>query len=986
MLIFNLFLAMIQTGKTSATIEITLTNNGPGAFQPNKYGDSIKVVRTISLTTSAYALKDSAGRIVSRKKSDLDQALSFLKIQVENPISVLNQDSAKDFLLQANSTKKYELFMKATQLETIGNNYKDALETSKASQEQLIQTDEQMKNEKQQIQQLELNIGRLDSVQRDQLHLEQLQSELRWSYAIKEENKLKLIENELAKNEAQLSHFLNNENDEETRINQINDHLKDLDNQKKTIEEQINRAREKVREKRTALESAQDKLTKHRQTIKTCKTRLERNQSSLQQFTVALNNAVEGTGQAASERNRWIQAKTLAEEEQTIIQSSLVSRKVEVDNLDNTRRQLNEEIADYTKQYERINKNIMSLKNQLRSCESQKGNALSVWHTDMPRFVRRIQEEVKRGRIKKQPVGPVGAFIKIRDPQWTPAIEKLLNKPTLMAFCVDNNNDAQVIKALIEEVFNRSDNTANIRIYCSEFLDSVHDIRSKCVQSQEYSSLLDTMEITNANVTNYLIDSYGIERILLIPTSQECTQILKHIQTVPKNCFKAITKTGDTFYPQPQYRTYGGRVNNPQFLEVSTTERIQSLRNEMEELDRQLKSVYSENQKLRQKRDGIDERYSVLSAEINRFKGMQTRLKNKIEDCTEQLNALTESNENIEVYRDEIAQFEAKIAADRETERQLIDERAELETQRINANKIFEEQQQVLTNLEQKINPIKKEIKQLGDEKIQLEVDSKYATKRVQDIRKKVQEITAEAETQRRVTERTVNEAEQHCLRVDTKRSAGEIKKISNQLKAEIDAVKRELGNRDQLFKQLNELKSKHGGIIEYFQKLNETNEKHLARLAQRKNHWLRMKKEMGLQIENAFESILRLRGYRGFIKISHRDKKLDLEVTPQNTQERAVNDAKTLSGGERSYSTVAFILSLWECTSVPFYFMDEFDVFMDKINRRMVMDCLLDHAKTHPQCQFGFLTPLDASIVTANENLKIHRMHNPEREQQEEH
>ncbi|KAF7989672.1 hypothetical protein HCN44_008346 [Aphidius gifuensis] len=975
---------MIKTGKTSATIEITLTNNGPGAFQPEKYGDSIKVVRTISLTSSSYALKNSAGKLVSKKKADLDQAISFLKIQVDNPVSVLNQDSAKDFLLQANSAKKYELFMKATQLETIGNNYKEALQTSKASKEHLEETAKQMKHEKQQIQQLELNISRLDSVERDQLYLEQLQSELLWSNAIKEENKLKMYENELAKNEEQLSNLLNNENAEETRINQINIDLKDLDSQKKTIEEQINKAREKVREKRIALETAQDKLNKHRQTIKTGRTRIQRNENSLQQFTAALNSALEGTGQAATERNTLIQAKTEAEEEHKIIQSSLVARKVEVDNLDNTRRQMNEEIADYNKQYETINKKIMSLKSQLRSCESQKGNALSVWHSDMPRFVRRIQEEVRRGRIKKQPIGPVGAYLKIRDPQWTPAVEKLLNKSTLMTFCVDNNNDAQVIKGLIEEVFATSTNRPNIRIYCSEFLDAVHDIRSNRVQSQEYSSLLDTMEITNANVTNYLIDSFGIERILLIPTSRECTEILKHIQTVPKNCFKAITKTGDTFYPQPQYRTYGGSVRRPQFLEVSTTEKIQSFKNEMEELDKQLKFVYSENQKLRQKRDGIDERYSVISAEMNRFKGMQTRLKNKIEDCTEQLNALTDSDQNIGVYRDEIAQFEAKIATDKEAEKQLLDAKVELDTQRTNAHEIFEEQQKILTDLEKQISPIKNKIKQLGDEKIKLDVDSRYATKRVQDTRKKVQEITAEVETQRRVTEKSVNEAEKHCLRVDTKRSASEIKKMSSQLKAEIDAVKRELGNREQLFKQLNELRTKHGGIIEFFQKLNETNEKHLERVAQRKHHWSRMKKEMGFQIENAFESILQLRGYRGWIKIDHRDKKLDLEVTPQNTQERAVNDAKTLSGGERSYSTVAFILALWECTSVPFYFMDEFDVFMDKINRRMVMDCLLEHARTHRQCQFGFLTPLDASIVTANENLKIHRMHNPEREQEQ--
>lgn len=37
-------------------------------------------------------------------------------------------------------------------------------------------------------------------------------------------------------------------------------------------------------------------------------------------------------------------------------------------------------------------------------------------------------------------------------------------------------------------------------------------------------------------------------------------------------------------------------------------------------------------------------------------------------------------------------------------------------------------------------------------------------------------------------------------------------------------------------------------------------------------------------------------------------------------------------------------------------------------------MDILIEHTKEHPERQFGFLTPLDASIVVADEYLTIHR------------
>lgn len=91
------------------------------------------------------------------------------------------------------------------------------------------------------------------------------------------------------------------------------------------------------------------------------------------------------------------------------------------------------------------------------------------------------------------------------------------------------------------------------------------------------------------------------------------------------------------------------------------------------------------------------------------------------------------------------------------------------------------------------------------------------------------------------------------------------------------------------------------------------------------------MKEEITESVRHSFSTVLKLRNYKGQIDIDHRTKKLELEVTPSNDAKRSTyaKDAKCLSGGERSYSTVAFILSLWDSTDLPFYFLDEPDVYM---------------------------------------------------------
>lgn len=52
-------------------------------------------------------------------------------------------------------------------------------------------------------------------------------------------------------------------------------------------------------------------------------------------------------------------------------------------------------------------------------------------------------------------------------------------------------------------------------------------------------------------------------------------------------------------------------------------------------------------------------------------------------------------------------------------------------------------------------------------------------------------------------------------------------------------------------------------------------------------------------------------------------------QPTTKRGRESGATDIRSLSGGERSFATVCFILSLWDSIESPFRILDEFDVFM---------------------------------------------------------
>jgi hypothetical protein len=119
--------SFIRKGEISAELTITLANEGPEAYKPELYGNEIHIIRKIGAKQSSYKVLGINRKVISTHKETIAEIIQALSISPENPLCVLHQEVAKTFLLNSDSQKKYQFYMKVSQLDQIKQAYEEAV-------------------------------------------------------------------------------------------------------------------------------------------------------------------------------------------------------------------------------------------------------------------------------------------------------------------------------------------------------------------------------------------------------------------------------------------------------------------------------------------------------------------------------------------------------------------------------------------------------------------------------------------------------------------------------------------------------------------------------------------------------------------------------------------------------------------------------------------------------------------------------------------
>lgn len=136
----------------------------------------------------------------------------------------------------------------------------------------------------------------------------------------------------------------------------------------------------------------------------------------------------------------------------------------------------------------------------------------------------------------------------------------------------------------------------------------------------------------------------------------------------------------------------------------------------------------------------------------------------------------------------------------------------------------------------------------------------------------------------------------------------------------------------DEAMKELVNAKKKYRNIEKQFKTLEQFHQTVQVVLTDRVNDWKVLRSLTAKQIRASFLTFLSQKGHTGSIKFDHNQKTLDITVQLEKLRDGSHSHSQTvnsLSGGERSFSTVSLLMALWTTMETPFTAMDEFDVFM---------------------------------------------------------
>uniref|UniRef100_A0A0N5AI42 SMC_N domain-containing protein n=1 Tax=Syphacia muris TaxID=451379 RepID=A0A0N5AI42_9BILA len=1011
----------IKDGKKRSKIRIVLTNKGSGRHP--KYGTAIAVERVIGVSGSSYAIKSiTSGQngdheeTISTKKADLDGLLTRFDIQLTNPIFWMSQDRCRAFLQDMKPNKLYKVvFMFATELDCTMESYKKIESYVCDIRSTMVALKGILKQKKSEILTLNAQKEKMKNIEEKKAKLNELGYILLWVSVRDAEKKVQKKEESFIRTEETISDIEKRVSEYDASTEKLKSEEQDCTNEINLLLSETTAVKDRVEERNNEVESTKKKTSEKLILLK----KKEREMKEIIAQVRSVDQVIQQTklraqkskiGQTAVEKlddelKEHCQKKKLLGVEHSKIENEFLKCKSEYEEAMS---------REKNKIYE-----LRAAENNLRKARADKErheavsrSAVARFGVEVPSILRVIEENGQR--FYKKPIGPLGLFVKVCEKRWTLAVELALSS-ALKCFLCDNVKDKKIFEVLLKE--NGIKRMPGFII--TKFKDHPYNTE-QYEPSENWLTVKRVVNILDINVFNALIDQTQMESILLFETDDKARSIMN--TNPPNNVVKGFTLTGSEVFPSLPGKTYRFYPNmsdvKTDLLSTSSTSDAELLRANIKSMEEHFKKIQKECAdakasvcEMRQRTNELNEKLKAVSYEIEQVLLKKRSLEKKIdlqrmdEDFDNQITNLVSSKEEFLGKKDSLLTSMSELNSEIECCKKDVYDRVE-EKRSVESE---------LRSIESKLLKAKQSKNVISARLEKVQNQKKTALSDIEKLQQKRESDKLQVEEARKAYELALEDTKKSCLLLRPGRSVEppdfttlpdteSIRQEYNNLEQFINAAKKCLGSASMTMENLKKL-------VTGFQKSRQ-NYRQLEGLLQTLEECLRLRQEKyviikhatALRLSSAYSRLMLMRDFRGHLAIDHDQHVIEVivsvvlyfhtdkiaethpkkSVSQSKDTERSnllkakqlQSDLKGLSGGERTYTLACFIMALWEVMESPFRCMDEFDVFLDLNNRKLVMELLVELA-THqyPHNQFIFFTPQGIAELLQRDRVQLFQL-----------
>ncbi|KAG0704264.1 P-loop containing nucleoside triphosphate hydrolase protein [Suillus ampliporus] len=975
--------SFIREGQQVSEITISLKNQGEEAYKPKEYGKSIIITRKFTKDgSSSWKIKSKDGKVVSTKRDELSAICDHMNIQVDNPMNVLSQDAARQFLSASHPSDKYKFFLRGTQLSQLSEEYDTCLDNINQTKKVLHQKKQVLPDLRAAFKEASVRFEEASKAREQRCKVDELKKELAWAHVAAKQAEMEAKLGEVAKAERRLPKIEAEMKTAESQFTLASDAVEQFEKEYSELGDIDHLTKQR--------DSSQEKMRANRVKIGNFKNDEKQMNNSL----TGLNAAIENYTKNIAEEERRLAADTQVKRDE--LNRKLESSKTAVTNADQAHKDFLEAKRQNLTEQDGIKQRglaaeakknsaqerVVAAQSMISQCKERRQNALAPYGQDIKGVLDQIGKMKWHGEA---PIGPLGLHVKLKDMAWADLMRIQLGS-LMSAFAVTDARDRPQLKRLLDQTKN---NHVNIIISERDMFDY-----SAGEPPSHIPTVLRVLEITDPYVLRLLINQANIERTVVAPKRLDADNILKRMNG------GGVAWAAD-YMRVHRYPEGGGQSikltrippsdrRNMLFTSSDSASVLSTWEENLRNAEGECKAAQAEATQLRQE-------FQNLAREINGMNAQERSLFEAHRAAKQELASLQEEAKE-EMPADIMGLQSAKDEA--EAEKANIMQQYEDAVGRRTAidqeqNTLLEEFNKVkgqIQNFEEARQGVQKKIEDAVTSRLEAQNNKNHYTTKLEDEKKKVEVIDAIAKQLQEEFIATLTfyqnwttGAEEYCERVENPRKVDVVERnLESVQKALKERERRHGATVEEMTIEVNNAKAVLDNAEEDLKSLAALNNTLKRSLLVRLNRWQEFRRHIALRCKVVFQFHLSNRGYYGKILFDHVQQTLQLKVQTDDqmaTQGRD-KDPRSLSGGEKSFSTICLLLSLWDAIGCPLRCLDEFDVFMDAVNRRISMKMMIDTANASDKKQYILITPQDMGNIHVGQTVRVHRMSDPERGQ----